>query len=123
MIILNVKNITIKVISIIQIYITFSEELSINEKKMKSWIAFRLVKRIPTLFVMFFIFITMLFTTGLIIYHIKLIISNITTKEEIKKLVVKELEHESLNLSNILYIFFTQKKILYYYILLSWFLE
>ena len=87
LIILNVKNITIIVISIIQIYITFSEKLSTKEKEMKSWIAFRLVKRIPTLFVMFFIFITMLFTTGLIIYHIKLIISNITTKEEIKKLV------------------------------------
>ena len=50
-------------------------------------------------------------------------IENKTTFQNIeieeKELDVKELEHESLNLSNILYIFFTQKKILYYYILLS----
>ena len=58
-----------------------------EEKKIKSWIARKLLSVIPSLFTIIFIGATMLFTTGLIIYHITLIIKNITTKEEIKKLL------------------------------------
>ena len=86
LILLNIKNVYLLIFSIIHIcktYINTTDE----EKKIKSWIARKLLSVIPSLFTIIFIGATMLFTTGLIIYHINLIIKNITTKEEIKKLL------------------------------------
>ncbi len=86
LVLLNLKNVYLVIFSIIHIiktYINVSEE----EKNNNSWIAKNLVNLIPSLFTIIFIAATMLFTTGLIIYHIGLIIKNKTTKEEIKKLI------------------------------------
>ena len=83
---LNIKNIYLLIFSIIHIsktYIDTSEE----EKKVKKWVARKLLYAIPSLFTIIFIGATMLFTAGLIIYHINLIITNKTTKEEIKKIL------------------------------------
>ena len=62
-------------------------DTSDEEKEAKKWVAKKLLYTIPSLFTIIFIGATMLFTTGLIIYHINLIINNKTTKEEIKKLI------------------------------------
>jgi hypothetical protein len=83
---LNIKNVYLLIFSIIHISKTYINTTN-EEKKMKSWIARKLLSVIPSLFTIIFIGATMLFTTGLIIYHINLIIKNITTKEEIKKLL------------------------------------
>ena len=86
LIVLNIKNFYLIIFSIIHIcktYIDTSEE----EKKPKKWVAIKLLYTIPSLLTIIFIGATMLFTTGLIIYHINLIINNKTTKEEIKKLL------------------------------------
>ena len=86
LVLLNIKNIYLLIFCIIHISKTFIN-VSDEEKKNDSWIAKKLVTIIPSLFTIIFIAITMLFTTGLIIYHINLILRNITTKEEIKKLL------------------------------------
>jgi ribosomal protein L40E len=86
LILLNIKNIIILVFSIIQIFMTYIN-VEDKEKKINSWVAKKLISLIPSIFVIIFIVITMIFTTGLIIYHINLIITNKTTKEEIKKLL------------------------------------
>ena len=86
LILLNIKNVYLLIFSIIHISKTYINTTN-EEKKMKSWIARKLLSVIPSLFTIIFIGATMLFTTGLIIYHINLIIKNITTKEEIKKLL------------------------------------
>ena len=86
LILLNIKNFYLLIFSIIHIfkvYLNVSEE----DKKKNSWVAKKLITVIPSLFTIILIAATMTFTTGLIIYHIKLIISNVTTKEEIKKLI------------------------------------
>jgi hypothetical protein len=56
-------------------------------KEIKNWIAIYLIELLSTLFTIIFLGCTMIFTTGLWIYHIKLICRNMTTKEEIKKLI------------------------------------
>ena len=86
LILLNIKNVYLLIFSIIHICKTYMNSTD-EEKKIKSWIARKLLSVIPSLFTIIFIGATMLFTTGLIIYHINLIIKNITTKEEIKKLL------------------------------------
>jgi len=86
LIFLNIKNVFLVIFSIIHIcktYINVPDE----EKNINAWVAKRLIRIIPSLFTIIYIAATMLFTTGLIIYHINLIIHNITTKEEIKKLI------------------------------------
>jgi hypothetical protein len=75
------------IVHIIMTYVNAGNE----EKKSNSWVAKKLISLISSLFTIFFIAITMLFTTGLIIYHITLIIDNKTTKELIKKLIFKNI--------------------------------
>lgn len=53
----------------------------------KNYVAFGLCECIITLFVIIFILVEMLFVTGLFFYHTYLIMSNLTTKEELKKLL------------------------------------
>ena len=86
LVLLNIKNIYLLIFSIIHIIKTYINTTK-EEKKIEFWIANKLLSVIPSLFTIIFIGITMLFTTGLLIYHISLIISNTTTKEEIKKLL------------------------------------
>ena len=82
LILLNIKNFYLLIFSIIHIF----KEVILNESKEKK-VAQKLITVIPSLFTIILIAATMTFTTGLIIYHIKLILYNVTTKEEIKKLI------------------------------------
>ena len=87
---LNLNSAFIVIFSIILIVKTYLEKIEKNENNNNNstnWIAETLSKCIPTIFVLLFIFITMLFSTGLFFYHLLLISKNVTTKEEIKKLV------------------------------------
>ena len=85
---MNLNSAFILVFSVIVIVKRYLEAIEKNENHSKSnWIAETLSKCIPTIFVLLFIFITMLFSTGLLFYHLLLISKNVSTKEEIKKLV------------------------------------
>jgi hypothetical protein len=79
--VLNIRNIFLVTFSIICIC------KNINKDKDRIEVLKDLTNLIPTLFTIIFILITMLFTTGLLFYHIRLIIKNRTTKEEIKNLI------------------------------------
>ena len=83
---LNIKNIFLVIFGIIHIIYIF-KDIKEEEKKIQNWVAIHLIGLIPTLLTIIFIGCTMIFTIGLNIYHIRLIINNITTKEEIKKLI------------------------------------
>ena len=83
LILLNIKNFYLLIFSIIHIF----KEVILSESKDGKNVAQKLIKVIPSLFTIILIAATMTFTTGLIIYHIKLILYNVTTKEEIKKLI------------------------------------
>jgi hypothetical protein len=82
---LNIKNIFLVIFGIIHIIYVFKDIK--EEEKIQNWVAVHLIGLIPTLLTIIFIGCTMIFTIGLNIYHIRLIINNITTKEEIKKLI------------------------------------
>ena len=82
---LNIKNIFIAVFCIIHIIYSYKDIKS--EEKKDKWIALNLINLIPTLLTMIFLGLTMFFTVGLNIYHIKLISRGMSTKDDIKKLI------------------------------------
>ena len=86
LILLNIKNIFIGIFCILHIVYTYKDVTDL-EKNNKKWVAIKLIDLIPTLLTIIFIGLTMAFTTGLIIYHIKLIMRNMSTKDDIKKLI------------------------------------
>ena len=75
---LNLSQILFLVVSIIHVCLEVKSEK--QEKKIS------LCKAVMSLYIMIYIFITMIFTTELLFFHIKLILSNTTTKEQLKKL-------------------------------------
>ena len=81
----NINNIFIAVFCIIHIIYSYKDIKS--EEKIDKWVAINLINLIPTLLTMIFLGLTMFFTVGLNIYHIKLISHGMSTKEEIKKLI------------------------------------
>ena len=83
--IFNIKNIFIVIFCLLHIIYTYKDIK--KEEKIDRWIAKNLITLIPTLLTMIFIGVTMVFTIGLNIYHIKLVIRNMSTKEELKKLI------------------------------------
>ena len=87
---LNLKNIYIGVFCILHIVYIY-KKISEENKNRKNWVAYQLIGLIPTLLTIIFIGCIMSFTTGLMIYHLKLIINNMTTKEEIKKLIYRKI--------------------------------
>ena len=90
LIILNIKNAFLAIFCIIHIIYAY-KDVSKEEKNIKNWIALNLIGLIPTLITIILLGLTMIFTTGLLIYHIKLISHNMTTKEEIKKLIFENI--------------------------------
>ena len=84
---LNIKNIFLVVFGIIHIIYIYKDIKEEEKKFYPDWVAYHLIGLIPTLLTIIFIGFTMIFTVGLNIYHIRLIINNETTKEEIKKLI------------------------------------
>lgn len=83
---LNIKNFFLIIFCIIHIIYIY-KDINEDEKNIKNWVSFNLIRLIPTLITIIFIGCTMVFTIGLNIYHINLIIRNISTKEDIKKLI------------------------------------
>ena len=81
----NINNIFIAVFCIIHIIYSYKDIK--GEEKIDKWVAINLINLIPTLLTMIFLGLTMFFTVGLNIYHIKLISRGMSTKEEIKKLI------------------------------------
>ena len=81
----NINNIFIAVFCIIHIIYSYKDIKSVE--KIDKWVAINLINLIPTLLTMIFLGLTMFFTVGLNIYHIKLISRGMSTKEEIKKLI------------------------------------
>ena len=89
--VLNLKLIFIAIFCVIHIIYIFKDISEEEKNKNKNWIAINLIGLIPSILTIIFIGCTMAFTFGLMIYHIKLIINNITTKEEIKKLIFEKI--------------------------------
>ena len=89
--VLNLKLIFIAIFCVIHIIYIFKDISEEEKNKNKNWIAINLIGLIPSILTIIFIGCTMAFTFGLMIYHIKLIINNITTKEEIKKLIFENI--------------------------------
>jgi len=83
---LNIKNFFIMIFCIIHIIYIY-KDINDDTKNNKKWVALNLIGLMPTLITIIFIGCTMAFTIGLNIYHIKLIIRNISTKEDVKKLI------------------------------------
>ena len=83
--IVNIKDVFLGAFGIVHIIYTYKDIP--KELKEKNWVAIQLIGLIPTLLTIFFIGCTLSFTMGLMIYHIKLIIRNMSTKEELKKLI------------------------------------
>lgn len=85
----NINNIFIGVFGIIHIIYIYKDVK--DEDKINNWIAAHLITLIPTLITIILIGITMVFTIGLNFYHIKLIMRNMSTKEELKKLIYDDI--------------------------------
>ena len=90
LIILNIKDIYVTVFCILHIIYIY-KDITNEEKEIKNWVAINLIQLIPSLLTLIFLGCIMLFTVGLLIYHIKLVINNMTTKEEIKKLIFENI--------------------------------
>lgn len=58
-----------------------------NDNDVNNNVAFKLCDCVVSLFVIIFILLEMLFVTGLLFYHTYLVVTNMTTKEELKKLL------------------------------------
>ena len=89
--VLNLKLIFIAIFCVIHIIYIFKDISDEEKNKNKNWLAINLIGLIPSILTIIFIGCTMAFTFGLMIYHIKLINNNITTKEEIKKLIFEKI--------------------------------
>lgn len=76
---LNLNNFFMLVVSLM---IAYNKSKSLEKK-----VSIILLHCLPSLFTLVYLLIIMFFTTGLFYNHTKLIVKNITTKEELKKLV------------------------------------
>ena len=85
LLLLNVLLFLIIIFCLYNIIKTITEVLNNNDiKNRKNIIAYSLSEVIMSLYLIIFEGITMIFVTGLFVYHYKLVIRNISTKEEIK---------------------------------------
>ena len=88
---LNILSILIIIFCIIHIIKRIKELSDINDdlshdKKIKGIKVYSFCEVVMSLYLIIYCFLTMCFITGLLYYHIKLIINNITTKEELRKI-------------------------------------
>lgn len=87
---LNILQIFTAVVSIVDIILKMKEN-SKNKNKEDSknkWVQTSFCQVIMSLYIFIYICITMIFTTGLLIFHIRMVLNNMTTKEELKKFFV-----------------------------------
>ena len=94
---LNILQIFTAVVSIVDIILKMKENFKnrnkedFNNSKKSSknkWVQTSFCQVIMSLYVFIYICITMIFTTGLLIFHIRIVLNNMTTKEELKKYFV-----------------------------------
>ena len=89
LIILNVLSILLLILSIINIAKTIYDAISINKnlpenEKNKNVISKALCELVISLYIIIYNILILIFIFGLLMYHIKLIFDNITTKEDLK---------------------------------------
>lgn len=86
---LNLSQIFMAIISIVHIILKLSEDLKnkilLEEQGKNRTIQLSFCNIIVSLYIVIYICITMIFTTGLLIFHVRMVINNKTTKEELKK--------------------------------------
>ena len=85
--ILNINQIFTGIVSIVIIIIRIANNLKKGNEKNKI-LKQTFSEIIVTLYIFIYICITMIFTTGLLIFHIRMVANNITTKEELKKFFI-----------------------------------
>ena len=88
--ILNIMQIFTAVVSITDIIIKMVKNFKDKDKEINTN---KLVQEsfgqiIMSLYIFIYICITMIFTTGLLIFHIRIVLNNMTTKEELKKFFI-----------------------------------
>ena len=89
LVILNILQIFLAIICIFHIVLKIVKEINDNEKKsLKNNLGFAFCETIMSLYLIIYIAITMIFTTGLLIFHIRMAFNNVTTKEDLKKFFV-----------------------------------
>ena len=86
---LNLSQIFMAIISIVHIILKLTEDLKnkilLEEQGKNRTIQLSFCNIIVSLYIVIYICITMIFTTGLLIFHVRMVINNKTTKEELKK--------------------------------------
>ena len=86
---LNIQQIFTGVVSIVHIIMKIKNNLNDDNLKREysknDLIKLSFGQILISLYIFIYICITMIFTTGLLIFHIRMVISNTTTKEELKK--------------------------------------
>ena len=94
---LNILQIFTAVVSVVDIILKMKDNSknknirdSNNAQKSpkNKWVQKSFCQVIMSLYIFIYICITMIFTTGLLIFHIRMVINNMTTKEELKKFFV-----------------------------------
>ena len=87
LVLLNISQIFTVAVSIAHIIIQTMDNKKKYEKSdgIKNEDSFLVGKVIMSLYLIIFVLLTMVFTTGLLIYHIKIVKQEMTTKEELKK--------------------------------------
>jgi hypothetical protein len=108
---LNLTQIFVGLFSIIHISVKIASDVKEFKKEnlyKGKEIAISFCNVIPSIWIIIFIAISMVFTTGLLIFHIKIIKMNKTTREELKKLFVNPFNNPynrtlKENLKNILF--------------------
>ena len=84
--ILNVLQIFLLIICIFHIIIKIIKDIKDDIKKsIKDNLQYSFCEVVMSLYLIIYIAITMIFTTGLLIFHIRMVFNNITTKEDLKK--------------------------------------
>ena len=94
---LNILQIFTAVASIVDIILKMKEDFKNKNKEdfnnskgpsKNKWVQTSFCRAIMSLYIFIYICITMIFTTGLLIFHIRIVLNNMTTKEELKKYFV-----------------------------------
>lgn len=94
---LNILQIFTAVVSIVDIILKMKENFknrnkedfnNSKESSKNEWVQTSFCQVIMSLYIFIYICITMIFTTGLLIFHIRIVLNNMTTKEELKKYFV-----------------------------------
>ena len=87
LILLNISQVLTVAICIAHIILSIKDNIN-NDSYNKKIKQAAVGEIIFSLYIIIYIILTMIFTTGLLIYHIRIVRNNMTTKEELKKLFI-----------------------------------